>query len=98
MQRQLVGIPLARVHAVAHSEAPGRDEHQERDERGKGGADGEAWAVCFFLKTQGYRRGYTERATVTTQNVDMSTLTEDQLERIAAGEDVVAVLAASRKG
>src|SRR5512146_1589446 len=23
--------------------------------------DGEAWAVCFFLKTQGKDRGYTER-------------------------------------
>jgi hypothetical protein len=23
--------------------------------------DGEAWAVCFYLKTQGKRRGYTER-------------------------------------
>ena len=23
--------------------------------------NGEAWAVCFFLKTQGKRRGYVER-------------------------------------
>ena len=26
---------------------------------------GEAWAVCFFLKTQGKRRGYVERQEVT---------------------------------
>ena len=26
--------------------------------------DGEAWAVCFFLKTQGKRRGYVESANV----------------------------------
>jgi len=26
---------------------------------------GEAWAVCFYLKTQGKRRGYVERAEVT---------------------------------
>jgi hypothetical protein len=25
--------------------------------------DGEAWAVCFYLKTQGKARGYVERAT-----------------------------------
>ncbi len=25
---------------------------------------GEAWAVCFYLKTQGKKRGYVERATV----------------------------------
>ena len=27
--------------------------------------NGEAWAVCFFLKTQGKRRGYVERQEVT---------------------------------
>lgn len=26
---------------------------------------GEAWAVCFFLKTQGKSRGYTERSEIT---------------------------------
>lgn len=26
---------------------------------------GEAWAVCFFLKTQGKRRGYIERQEIT---------------------------------
>jgi hypothetical protein len=27
--------------------------------------DGQAWAVCFFLKTQGKSRGYIERSEVT---------------------------------
>lgn len=27
---------------------------------------GEVWAVCFFLKTQGKRRGYIERSELTT--------------------------------
>jgi hypothetical protein len=27
--------------------------------------EGEAWAVCFFLKTQGKKRGYVERQEVT---------------------------------
>lgn len=29
---------------------------------------GEAWAVCFFLKTQGKKRQYTERVQVTGEN------------------------------
>jgi len=29
---------------------------------------GEAWAICFFLKTQGKNRGYTERQEVTGAN------------------------------
>jgi len=28
-------------------------------------ANGEAWAICFFLKTRGKARGYTERHEVT---------------------------------
>lgn len=31
----------------------------------KSALDGEAWAVCFFLKTQAKHRGYTERQEVT---------------------------------
>jgi len=33
---------------------------------------GEAWAVCFFLKTQGKQRGYVERQ-------ELKTITEDDL-------------------
>lgn len=31
----------------------------------KAALDGEGWAVCFFLKTQGKGRGYIERAEIT---------------------------------
>ena len=31
-------------------------------------SNGEAWAVCFFLKTQGKKRQYTERLQVTGEN------------------------------
>jgi hypothetical protein len=60
--------------------------------------EGEAWAVCFFLKTQGKSRGYIERAESSAINIDVSQLSDAQLERIAAGEDPIAVLATSRKG
>jgi hypothetical protein len=59
--------------------------------------NGEAWAVCFFLKTQGKSRGYVERQEHTGLHLDVSQLADDQLERIAAGEDPIAVLAAGRK-
>lgn len=32
--------------------------------------DGEAWAVCFFLKTQGKHRGYVERQEITGEDGD----------------------------
>jgi len=61
---------------------------------------GEAWAVCFLLKTQGKSRGYIERVDSRSEsvnlNVDVSALTEEQLRRLAAGEEPVAVLAAPR--
>jgi hypothetical protein len=41
---------------------------------------GEAWAVCFFLKTQGRRRGYSERLDVGRAE----DLTDDELAAIAA--------------
>jgi hypothetical protein len=41
---------------------------------------GEAWAVCFFLKTQGRRRGYSERLDVGRPE----DLTDDELAAIAA--------------
>jgi len=50
---------------------------------------GEAWAVCFLLKTQGKQRGYIERAEFSGPNggaieVEVSNLTDDQrAERIS---------------
>lgn len=53
---------------------------------------GEAWAVCFYLKTQGKGRGYTERHEISNQNWDMATFSDDELGRIADGESPEAVV------
>lgn len=55
---------------------------------------GEAWAVCFYLKTQAKHRGYTERteSVRAVLNVDVTKLSEDQLRRLAAGEDPSALM------
>lgn len=54
----------------------------------------EGWAVCFTLKCLGKDRGYVERQEVanTNLNIDFSTLTDEQLQRIANGESVVSVV------
>jgi len=58
---------------------------------------GEPWAIQFQLRTQGKQRGYTERHDFGgwLANLDLSSLTDEQLERIANGEDPIAVLAAA---
>lgn len=53
---------------------------------------GESWAVCFFLKTQGRKRGYIERGETFNLNVNLDKLTIEQLERLAAGEHPSLVL------
>ena len=54
---------------------------------------GEGWAVCFLLKTQGKRRGYIERQESISLTVSPKDMTDAQLERLANGEDPVAVIA-----
>ena len=54
--------------------------------------NGDSWAIQFTLKTQGRRRGYSEKSESTNYTVDLSQLTDEQLERIANGEDVLSVL------
>lgn len=56
---------------------------------------GDSWAVCFFLKTQGRKRGYIERGETFNLNVNLEKLTIEQLERIAAGEHPSLVLGAA---
>lgn len=59
---------------------------------------GEGWAVCFFLKTQGRSRGYSEGQGQAILNIDLSTCTTEQLQRIASGEDALQVLASTSSG
>lgn len=53
--------------------------------------NGEGWAVCFTLKTQGKNRGYVERQEVQQESrvqvtVNPAELTDEQLAAIAFGE------------
>lgn len=48
--------------------------------------DGEAWAVCFYLKTQGKIRGYVERQEVrSVTDDDIDHAIESELARVAGG-------------
>lgn len=51
-------------------------------------------AIIFYLKTQAKDRGYVERTEVRNINLDVTELTDDELERIANGEDPIAVVGA----
>lgn len=53
---------------------------------------GESWAITLILKghKDGRRRGYGDNPVI--QNVDLSALSEEQLGRLANGEDIVTVL------
>jgi hypothetical protein len=51
--------------------------------------DGNLTAVIFYLKTKGKPRGYTERAELTGADggpIDVTKLSDEELERIARGE------------
>lgn len=50
---------------------------------------------CFFLKTQGRKRGYIERGESFNLNVNLDKLNIEQLERLAAGEHPSLVLGAA---
>ena len=53
--------------------------------------DGNLTAVIFYLKTKGKARGYTERAEVTGIDggpIDVTKLSDEELERIARGDPV----------
>lgn len=54
--------------------------------------NGEAWAVSLLLKTKGKRRGYIERSDSLNINIDLTKLSVEQLERLAAGEHPANVL------
>lgn len=52
---------------------------------------GEAWAVCFMLKTQGKSRGYVERQEIVSNakvTVGLEDMSDEQLARIAFGNSI----------
>ncbi len=57
---------------------------------------GEGWAIAFALKTLGKHRGYVEKQQIeqktTTLEIDLSSLTTEQLRRLAEGEDITKIL------
>jgi hypothetical protein len=55
-------------------------------------------AIIFFLKTQGKKRGYIERQEATVYNIDPTSLTDEQLQRIAAGDDPLSVVSTTKSG
>jgi hypothetical protein len=59
--------------------------------------DGNTTAIIFYLKCQAKDRGYVERQEVMASNlnIDTSKLTNEQLERIANGEDPLHVVVTS---
>ena len=69
--------------------------------------DGKAWAIRYALSTQGKDRGYTERSEQEISGagggpvkfqIDMGELSDDELRRIADGEDPDRVLATKGQG
>lgn len=58
---------------------------------------GNITAIIFYLKTQAKGRGYVERTESTNLNVDITLLNDEQLQRLAAGDDPAAVLTITAK-
>lgn len=55
-------------------------------------AEQEPWAVKYYLSTKGKYRGYAPAADIRQLNVDVMALNDDQLVRLARGEDPYRVL------
>lgn len=76
-------MPRSSVHAKIHDDAKLKSllaDERERmldnaeDKLGLAVDSGEAWAVCFTLKTQGQGRGYVEKQRIQHENPDGSNI------------------------
>lgn len=58
--------------------------------------NGEGWAIAFALKTIGKGRGYVDKKEIIAQTtnieIDLSDLTDDQLKRLANGENIASIM------
>ena len=60
--------------------------------------DGDMGAIKYMLSTKGKKRGYVEKQQVEQQSItlnidDLNSLSDEQLKRLAAGENIVDILA-----
>jgi hypothetical protein len=53
---------------------------------------GKEASIFFFLKTKAKHRGYIERPVWPNERIDLTKLTDHQLERLAKGDDLTSVL------
>lgn len=88
--RQSVSEYINRRPALAALLADAREEMVDNAESALGRAvvSGEAWAVCFTLKTQGKGRGYVERQEITGKDGDdlFKSMTDAELKAAIAAE------------
>jgi hypothetical protein len=49
-------------------------------------------SIFFYLKTQAKHRGYIERSEVASVNLDLNSLTDEQLQRIVNGDNIYDIL------
>lgn len=99
-----LGISRSQLHRIINAHPTVKEALQDAREEMKDFAeskiyqkisDGDTTMIIFYAKTQMKDRGYTERQEIDQRsiNVDLGTLSTDQLKRLAAGEDIAAILA-----
>lgn len=99
-----LGISRSQLHRIINAHPTVKEALQDAREEMKDFAEskiyqkisgGDTTMIIFYAKTQMKDRGYTERQEIDQRsiNVDLGTLSTDQLKRLAAGEDIAAILA-----
>lgn len=99
-----LGISRQQLHNIINTHPTVKEALQDAREEMKDFAeskiyqkisDGDTTMIIFYAKTQMKDRGYTERQEIDQRsvNVDLHALSIPQLKRLAAGEDITAILA-----